>query len=224
MSGVHLVFLYRHRAGSDTVALLRHWQDVHGPQVAALPPVRRYLRDIVLPAAGQPEAWLGADEVWVDDEAAAEAVVASPAFREGPWRDASEERVCLRTADHVVVDGAPIACHEALPKRMTFLRRKPGFSRDELLRYWREVHGPLAGASPGVRRYVQSAVLPSPSTQGPSMFDGVAQIWLHDEAALRGLVASAYFRERVKPDERNFVATELNLTLAVREERVAWPA
>lgn len=207
----HLIVLHRCRRGSNADAFLRHWEHVHAPQLAALPQVRRYVRNVVHAA---PHDWYGADEIWVDDASAADAVLAHPA-----WSAVAEDTVFLRTADHVVVEGAPIRQHERLPKRMTFLRRKPGLTRNQLLRYWREVHGPLAAASPGVRRYVQSA---SEDDRGASLFEGVAQIWLHDDAALRELVASPHFRERVKPDEHNFVATELTLTLAVREDRVVW--
>lgn len=218
---VHLVVLHRCRPGVEADASLRHWREVHGPRVAALQPVRAYVRDVVLPGAGAPLAWLGADEIWVEDDAAAAALLADPPWRDGPF--AVAEAVCLRTEDHVVVAGAPILRGEALPKRMTFLRRKAGTSREQLLQYWREVHGPLAGASPGVRRYVQSAVLAPEAGRGDVPFDGVAQIWLHDEPALRDLVGSSWFRDVVKPDEANFVATEHNVTLAVREERVMWP-
>ena len=40
------------------------------------------------------------------------------------------------------------------------------------------------------------------------------------EAALQALVTSPLFRERLKPDEANFVDTELMFTLSVREHRV----
>jgi uncharacterized protein (TIGR02118 family) len=105
---------------------------------------------------------------------------------------------------------------------MTFFRHKPGTTRGEALHYWRHQHGPLAASAPGVRRYVQSTVAADEANGSP--FDGVAQIWLESDAALGALAASALFRERIKPDEANFVAVEHNLTLAVHEQREVWPA
>ena len=219
---LHLVFLYRCRARAAYDEFLRQWADVHTPQAAAWPGVRRYVRNIVLSADGQGQglAWHGAEELWVDDEAAADALPASMP----PLAD-RECVVRLHTQDHVVVPGAPIAKEDVFPKRMTFFRRKPGMGGDESLHYWRHVHGPLAGSVPGVRRYVQSAVVRcGHAAEGRPPFDGVAQLWLDDEGALQRIAASSLFRDRVKPDEANFTAAEATLTLAMREVREVWPA
>jgi uncharacterized protein (TIGR02118 family) len=40
------------------------------------------------------------------------------------------------------------------------ISKKPELSVEEFQRYWRETHGPIAGAIPGLRRYVQCHVVP----------------------------------------------------------------
>lgn len=219
---LHLVLLYGARSGLARGEFLAFWRDVHSARVASLPQVRRYVRNIVLTSTGRGSAWDGADEIWVDDEAAADSVVAALRTTQAQFVD-TDAVVCLHTVDHTVFEGRFMARDASHPKRMTFLRRKEGLGLDEMLHHWRHKHGPLAASVPGLRRYVQSAVVTAAGEHGEPAFDGVAQIWLHDEKALGELLASSLFREQVKPDEANFTATGRTLTLAMREERVVWP-
>lgn len=224
---LHLIFLFRSRPDMSRARFLEHWAVRHAPLVAALPQVRAYVRNVIAPVAAPSQPWQGVEELWVDDERAADELFASEAWRRGPLADESnfvdtKAVLRLRVSDHAVIAGVPIARDETLPKRMTFFRHKPGTTRGEALHYWRHQHGPLAASAPGVRRYVQSTVAADEANGSP--FDGVAQIWLESDAALGALAASALFRERIKPDEANFVAVEHNLTLAVHEQREVWPA
>jgi uncharacterized protein (TIGR02118 family) len=225
---VHLVWLYVRRAGLDREAFLRHWQERHAALIERLPGLRRYAQNATLAARGQAPPFDGVAEIWVDDEAAAQTLLRSRAYLDGALADEcnfvdAAQVVRLLTVDHVVLAGAPVRRDEALPKRMTFFKRRAGLTRDELLRYWRGVHGPLAASAPGPRRYVQSAVLPSACEPGEPRFDGVAQIWFDDDIALQTLLESKLFRESVKPDERNFVAADNCFTLAAEERLVVWP-
>jgi uncharacterized protein (TIGR02118 family) len=98
------------------------------------------------------------------------------------------------------------------------LRRLPTLSRDEFQRYWLEHHGPLVRSHAetlGIRRYVQVHSLPGEmqvalraSRDAPEEFDGVAELWFDDLAALglsvtteAGRAASAALLE----DERRFI-------------------
>src|SRR5439155_20751361 len=58
-------------------------------------------------------------------------------------------------------------------------------SVDEFSRYWRDVHGPIGRRIPGLRRLVQSHPIPDPDQIGPPTFDGMAELWFDDLAALR---------------------------------------
>ncbi len=71
--------------------------------------------------------------------------------------------------------------------------RKPGMSLEEFQRYWRDVHGPIAAKVPGVRRYIQSHVLPSAGDGEREAYDGIAEIWFDDHEAMQSSLASPEF-------------------------------
>ncbi len=85
------------------------------------------------------------------------------------------------------------------------INRKPGMSVEAFQRYWREVHGPIAARIPGLRRYVQSHVLPE-LYQGerPVAYDGVAELWYDDRESWDRARASPETRAALE-DERNFI-------------------
>ena len=67
-------------------------------------------------------------------------------------------------------------------------RRKEGMSLEEFQKRWLEVHGPLVRRLredlPGMRRYVQSHLLPGPATSGlqasrgaADPYDGITEVW-----------------------------------------------
>src|SRR2546427_13194606 len=58
-------------------------------------------------------------------------------------------------------------------------------SLDEFSRYWREVHAPIGRRIPGLRRLVQSHPAPLPPEMAPADFDGMAELWFDDMAALQ---------------------------------------
>ena len=79
-------------------------------------------------------------------------------------------------------------------KVVGLLTRRSGISHEEFVRHWLEVHGPLAHAVPGVRRYVQSHIVGTrtrpdiPETDVE--VDGIAELWYDDEAALARAAAT----------------------------------
>lgn len=62
--------------------------------------------------------------------------------------------------------------------------RKQGLSPDEFRRYWAEVHGPIGARIPGLRKLVQSYAVQVSGDARPSDFDGMAELWFDDIAAL----------------------------------------
>ena len=74
-------------------------------------------------------------------------------------------------------------------KVVAVLYKRADMSREEFVRYWREVHAPLAEGMKGVRRYVISPTLEAFAMGEPS-FDGVAELWFGDAAAARAAFAS----------------------------------
>jgi len=86
-----------------------------------------------------------------------------------------------------------------------FICCKPGMEEREFHRYWKEVHGPLARKIPQLRRYVQSHRIPFGQEPAAPPFDGVAEVWLDSEQALRELTQSKEYREGALADEPNFI-------------------
>jgi uncharacterized protein (TIGR02118 family) len=73
-------------------------------------------------------------------------------------------------------------------KTIGLLTRKDGWTHEQFMKHWVEVHAPLAHAVPGLRRYVQNHIKGErtradiPATE--IMIDGVAELWFDDQAAL----------------------------------------
>ena len=74
-------------------------------------------------------------------------------------------------------------------KLLAVLHKRPDMSREEFVRYWREVHAPLGQGMEGVRRYVINPTLEA-FAMGEPPFDGLAELWFDDPAAARAAFAS----------------------------------
>jgi uncharacterized protein (TIGR02118 family) len=62
-------------------------------------------------------------------------------------------------------------------KRVTVVHARTGMDRGEVLRYWKEVHGPLIAKVPGVQRYVQNHCTESAQGHPEPPFLGVGEVW-----------------------------------------------
>jgi uncharacterized protein (TIGR02118 family) len=74
-------------------------------------------------------------------------------------------------------------------KVIAMLWKRPDMSREEFVRYWREVHAPMAEGMEGLRRYAINPTLEA-FAMGEPPFDGVAELWFDDAAAARAAFAS----------------------------------
>ena len=74
----------------------------------------------------------------------------------------------------------------------------------EFSRYWREVHAPIGRRIPGLRRLVQSHPVSHPPDMAPPAFDGMAELWFDDVAALETARHSHEWRAS-NADEANFI-------------------
>lgn len=105
-------------------------------------------------------------------------------------------------------------------KFMGIVARKSGLTREEFLRYWRDVHAPLAAALPGLRRYVRNPTLETPGRE--LAYDGVAELWFDDRESLRAAFRSPE-GQRVSADQTNFIAIDGSVSLVVEEVEVSLP-
>lgn len=82
-------------------------------------------------------------------------------------------------------------------------RKRPDLTWEEFTCYWRQVHGPIGARIPGLRRLVQSHVIPAANAFRPADYDGMAELWFDDlEALLAARESLAY--ELSSADEHNF--------------------
>jgi uncharacterized protein (TIGR02118 family) len=79
-------------------------------------------------------------------------------------------------------------------KVLGLLTRKAGITHDEFVRHWFDVHGPLAHAVPGIRRYVQSHITGTRSRpdipETDVDVDGIAELWYDDAETMQRAGAS----------------------------------
>ena len=95
------------------------------------------------------------------------------------------------------------------------ITKKPELSQQEFSRYWKEVHGPLGARIPGLRKLVQSHVLPVDGMRPPD-FDGMAELWFDDLESLLEARSSPEWAASTA-DEDNFV-DRWGVALLVTEE------
>jgi uncharacterized protein (TIGR02118 family) len=80
-------------------------------------------------------------------------------------------------------------------KVLGLLTRRPELTHEQFVKHWLEIHGPLALAVPGVRRYVQSHIVGTRTrpdiAETDVEVDGIAKLWYDDEAAMLRAAASS---------------------------------
>ena len=92
-----------------------------------------------------------------------------------------------------------------MQKLVIVLQLREDMSREEALRYWREVHGPIAGMVPGLKKYVQDHATAAP--EGDLRFGGIAELWFESREALESALASPEWRVTIA-DLPNFAVLE----------------
>lgn len=117
------------------------------------------------------------------------------------------------------------------------LHRLPSLSRAEFQRYWREVHAPLVKAAAphlGIARYVQCHTEEHPLGAvtaeargmphgGVDDYDGVAEIWLADDAVNTDAQPSAAAADQARillADEARFIDFTRSRMFITRENVV----
>lgn len=206
---VKTVAFFKRRPDLGVEEFQTYWRTRHPEVVVRLPGLRRYVQSHTRPGAyrrGEP-IYDGIAELTFDDTAALRALRSTPALAAV---EADEARFIERatmglllTEDHVIRDG-PVPAGAA--KGVGFVRRRPGMPVEAFQRHWREVHGPLGAAVPGMLRYVQSHTRLAAYERGREpAWDGLALSWFDDVEALRAATRTPEW-ERVKADDPNFLA------------------
>jgi uncharacterized protein (TIGR02118 family) len=109
-------------------------------------------------------------------------------------------------------------------KTLFQLKRKPGLSLADARKYWLEVHGPIVGQLPELRRYVQCHLVAEAYEYAEPKWDGVAQLWMDNVAAMQRMFDSREFKEGAWPDGEKFLDLSMARSFVVQEHHVVWPA
>lgn len=89
-------------------------------------------------------------------------------------------------------------------KVITVLRHRPGMNLAAFTDYWRTTHAEAVKLVPGIQRYVQSQTIASGYRTGEPVYDGVAEIWYEDTAAMHRAAATPEAAAALRDDE-NFI-------------------
>jgi uncharacterized protein (TIGR02118 family) len=90
--------------------------------------------------------------------------------------------------------------------RISFVRRRPGLTREQFAHHWTNVHAPLARRHhPALRRYVQNIVV-TPLTPGAPEIDGIAELGFRsmDDMSAR-MYDSPEGADIIRADVRRFI-------------------
>jgi uncharacterized protein (TIGR02118 family) len=223
---IHVLYFITRKPSLSDAEFHRYWREVHGPIAKKIPQLRRYIQSHGIPFAGANSTYDGAAEVWLDNEAAMNTLRQSPEYLKGALADEFNfidmPRVeWLVTNDQVILDGPQIP---QLVKTIFQLKRKPGMSLGDFRKYWIDVHGPLVCKLPGLRRYVQCHTIDAAYTYAEPKWDGIAQLWVDDVAAMQRMMDSKEFTEGSWPDAEKFLDLSLARSFVAQEHQVIWLA
>jgi uncharacterized protein (TIGR02118 family) len=205
---IKAVTYLKRRPGMPVEEFQAYWRTQHPELVKKLPGLRRYVQSHTLRTGydkRQP-AYDGIAEVWFDDTKSLRALRETP---EMAAVQADEVKFIDRitmgliiTDDYVIKDGPT---QPGMAKGIGFVKRRPGMSVEDFQRHWREIHGSLGLAVPGLRRYEQSHTRLAAYAQGREpKWDGISLIWFDDSKALRAGMTSPEFK-LAQTDDPNFI-------------------
>lgn len=90
--------------------------------------------------------------------------------------------------------------------QLIFAAPKPGMSVADFQSYWLDVHAPqFASKIPQIKKYKVDTVVPFAAT-GEPLWNGIAEIWLADEADQLASMQTTEFLQGARLDEPNWAA------------------
>jgi uncharacterized protein (TIGR02118 family) len=105
-------------------------------------------------------------------------------------------------------------------KRASLLQRKPGISHEEFVKYWVEIHAPMARACPGIGRYTLTIIKSTSTRKDVAPYeiqvDGIAEMWFESQAGFDAYSTSPATK-RLRDDGATFIGREIDF---MTEEKV----
>jgi len=172
----------------------------------------------------------GVYELWFDDVSHVEAVLSDPRCRESLETEAAHVTEPGSTLVLVAEEAVQFDRGFGAVKFMGLSRRAATFaSREDWIRYWIQVHGPLAHEIPEFTRYygryVHNYVIPcAGATNGlDPPFDGIVEECVDSVGSFARCLSEPKYLEIVRPDEQRFVDFAGSHMLLVREQPLLGP-
>jgi uncharacterized protein (TIGR02118 family) len=103
-------------------------------------------------------------------------------------------------------------------KFMVVVYKQPSYSEEEFVRYFQEVHGPLAEKIPELTKYVQNFVTPDPARKHPG-WSAVVELYFPDRESMERAWRSPE-GQAATDDLRVFADLERSSWSIVEERRV----
>jgi len=102
------------------------------------------------------------------------------------------------------------------------ITKRPDLSYEEFASYWKQVHAPIGARIPGLRRLVQSQVIPASRKLRPPDYDGMAELWFDDLESLLAARETLEY-ELSSADEENFIDLLRTAFFITEENEVTIP-
>ncbi len=205
---IDAITLLKRRPDLSVEQFQEYWRLRHADVIAKLPGVERYAQSHPLPATYRDEepVYDGIAELWASDSQAFRDIAASEAYAAVQADEAQfldrESIALVLTNEHLIEDG-PVT--DTAVKCIRFFKRKGGMAIEDFQSYWRDRHGALMAALPGLVRYVQChARAGAYAKDRQPAHDGFDMTWFASlDAWRRAMDSVAYGRARA--DQANFL-------------------
>jgi uncharacterized protein (TIGR02118 family) len=163
-----------------------HWKYIHGPIFAKSPGLKRYVQNHFVKIPGVQYKGDGIVETWFDDMKSQQKL--KEWIQSGQAKELMDDaaKFLATTKDtvwfadeHVIVSGGSYKI-----KQIGLVYKKPGMSRNDFNKYWKDIHGPFASKKiAGLKKYIQNHFIEIPGVKYEG--DGIAEVWFDDLEAFK---------------------------------------
>jgi uncharacterized protein (TIGR02118 family) len=216
--------LFRRKQGMSVDEFQAYWRTRHAEIVCRMPGIRRYVQSHTLLSGYGKRTPVcdGVGELWFDDADALRRLGDCTELRDVQadhvqFIDLSSY-IEIVTED-VVIKGGEIPAGAV--KNIELVKKKASMNPEAFHRYWIEVHGPLGGSIPQVRRYVQSHTRIGAYSRGREpVLDGAALTWFDATDSMRAAATTTQY-VNTRADEVNFLTVPLDFVITTENVVVA---
>ncbi|MCC0079396.1 MAG: EthD domain-containing protein [Rhodobacter sp.] len=223
------------RPGMSRAEFLDYWMNTHAPLVARIPEywefTERYIQNetLEIDAFGIPkpdyegvmETWQRANHGHPERLFSDTRLYKEKVAHDGPNFADLGNCTVMEAEPNVIIDGPRTGF-----KMFSFNKRRPDISHDQFVAHWGGPHADIVRSEPGIHscfhRYVQHYVTPGTEKRfngapSPFQFDGILELWFDAPEDLERLFTSRAYREKLHPDEDNFVQRGASLRFLLKE-------